>query len=330
MTSKNTNDTQKVVDILGNTITYINPKTVDDTKFDLDLIGKDFLTYENIIHLSDSLNKNFIKLTQHFYGEIPPFNPVLGQQWLNSEDKSSYIWLGNNWVQREKDVIHDVFMFVTYSDEAIKEFVLDEFVFNYTMNNIMLFDQDLKALKFILDSFDSKKVIIKEKNVKTVYALVFHPKDKISNPLINNKIEFITESGQTQYPLGSFLSSSTVNTLTVSLNNTMLKNNEFNVVNDILNIDGKIYRVKKNDKLNVWLHGGSLSNYKTNLKISTNKKHDFLRIPKFFAKLETVEIVDESEKKTINPIIMHEYEDYYEFEFIEKKNVVANAILRIM
>lgn len=318
------NETQKIADVEGNTIAYINPDNINSDKFSLNLFG------ENITELSHSLNENFIKLAQNFYGDVQPHNPIIGQNWFNKEDNLTYKWMGENWVQIERDTTYDSFMFVKYDVSEIKEFVLDEFVFNFTINNIKLYNQDLNDVKFIIDPFDSRKIILKESNVNTLYILVFHPKDRITNPFINRKVDVFTESGQTQFDIDSFLDGTNVNTLSVALNGTMLKNNEFFVQNNILNIDGMIYRVKKDDVLTVWLYGGSLTGYYTNFKVHMSRSESFLNIPKFFKNIVDIEIVDVDDKVTVNPIKTIEYDDYYHFEFMDKKNVIANIYARII
>lgn len=320
----NINNTQKVVDIQGETITYIHPDLIDNIRFSLNLFG------ENTSDLANALNENFIRLTQNFYSEIQPENPIIGQNWFNKADNITYKWLGENWVQMERDNTYDSFMYIMYDVASVKEFVLDEFVFNFTINNIKLYDQNMNDVKFIIDPFDSRKIILKQSNVTTLYILVFHPKDRITNPFINRKMEIFTESGQTQYDIDSFLNGSDLNTLSVALNGTMLKNNEFFVANNILNIDGMIYRVRKDDKLSIWLYGGSLTGYYSNLTIHTNKRNGFLRIPNFFKNIVDLEIIDVDAKTTVNPIEVIEYDDYINFEFLDIKNIKAKVHVRII
>ena len=320
----NPNETQKIVDNTGKTVAYINPDHIDSLNFSLDLFG------ENLSELSHALNENFIRVAQNFYGDTPPVKPLVGQHWLNKVDNITYRWMGDNWVQSTLDTTYDSFMFVKYDVVDIREFVLDEFVFNFTIKNIKLYNQNLNDVKFIIDPFDSRKIILKESNVTTLYIMVFHPNDRITNPFINRKVEIFTESGQTQYDIDSFLDGSNINTLSVALNGTMLRNNEFFVQNNVLNIDGKIYRVRKDDRLTVWLHGGSLSAYYSNFKVHTSRRESFLKIPKFFKNIVEIEIIDVDEKVTINPIETIEYDDYFYFEFLDKKNVIANIYARII
>lgn len=320
----NSNETQKIVDSQGKTITYIQPNIIDVDNFSLNLFG------DKISDISKALNENFIKLTQNFYSDKQPNNPINGQSWYNKSDNITYKWLGDNWIQMDRDTTYDSFMYVMYGIDNIKEFVLDEFVFNFTMNNIKLYNQDMLDVKFIIDPYDSRKIILKQSNVSTLYILVFHPKDRITNPFINRKIELFTESGQTQFDIESFLNGSNVNTLSVALNNTMLKNNEFYVTNNVLNIDGKIYRVKKDDKVTIWLYGGSLSGYYSNLSVTTNKMTSVLRIPNFFKNIVDISIVDIDSKSTINPIMVDNFDDYIDFEFLDKKNIIANLNIRII
>jgi len=285
---------------------------------------------EHTTDLYKALNNNFIKLVQNFYGEEQPINPIIGQNWLNKQDNILYKWYGNNWVQSERDNIYDAFMYVMYDIGNTKEFVLDEFVFNFTINNIKLYDQNMQDVKFIIDAFDSRKIILKQSNINTLYIMVFHPKDRITNPYINRKIEIYTESGQTQFDISAFLNENNLNTLSVSLNDIMLNNNEFYVVNNTLNIDGMIYRVRKDDKLSIWLYGGSLSGYYSNLFIHTNKRSNFLRIPQFFKNIVNIDIIDVDSKTNINPIEVLEFDDYINFEFLDLKNIKAKIHIRII
>lgn len=319
----NPNNTQKIVDTQGKTITYIQPQEIDFDNFSLNLFG------EKTSDLAQTLNENFIRLTQNFYGNEQPINPIDGQNWFSKSDNITYKWLKDNWIQIDRDTTYDSFMYVIY-DVIGKEFVLDSFVFNFTMNNIKLYDQNMGDVKFIIDPYDSKKIILKQSNVTTLYILVFHPKDRITNPFINKKIEIFTTSGQTQFDIESFINGSNINTLSVSLNGTMLKNNEFYVVNNILNIDGMIYRVKKNDKLSIWLYGGSITGYYSNFNITTNKMTDSLRVPNFFKNIVDLSIVDVDSKTTINPLSVNVLDDYIDFEFLDKKNINANLYIRII
>ncbi len=317
-------NTQKIVDSQNNMITYIQPDIINENNFSLNLFG------EQTTDLYKALNNNFIKLVQNFYGEEQPINPIIGQNWLNKQDNILYKWYGNNWVQSERDNIYDAFMYVMYDIGNTKEFVLDEFVFNFTINNIKLYDQNMQDVKFIIDAFDSRKIILKQSNIDTLYIMVFHPKDRITNPYINRKIEIYTESGQTQFDISAFLNENNLNTLSVSLNDIMLNNNEFYVVNNTLNIDGMIYRVRKDDKLSIWLYGGSLSGYYSNLFIHTNKRSNFLRIPQFFKNIVNIDIIDVDSKTNINPIEVLEFDDYINFEFLDLKNIKAKIHIRII
>ena len=317
-------NTQKIVDSQNNLITYIQPDIINENNFSLNLFG------EQTTDLYKALNNNFIKLVQNFYGDEQPINPIIGQNWLNKQDNILYKWYGNNWVQSERDNIYDAFMYVMYDIGNTKEFVLDEFVFNFTINNIKLYDQNMQDVKFIIDAFDSRKIILKQSNIDTLYIMVFHPKDRITNPYINRKIEIYTESGQTQFDISAFLNENNLNTLSVSLNDIMLNNNEFYVVNNTLNIDGMIYRVRKDDKLSIWLYGGSLSGYYSNLFIHTNKRSNFLRIPQFFKNIVNIDIIDVDSKTNINPIEVLEFDDYINFEFLDLKNIKAKVYIRII
>lgn len=318
------NETQVVTDINQDTIGYIDPSIISENKMAINLFGAD------VSELSVPLNENFIRVIQNFYGDEAPYNPMVGQMWFNQNDKLTYRWMGENWVQLERDNTFDSFMYVMYDIGDTTEFVLDEFVFNFTIENIKLYNQEMRDVKFVIDPFDSRKIILKESNITTLYILVFHPEDRISNPFKNRKVEIFTESGQTQFDIESFLDGSDINTLSVSLNDVMMKNNEFSVSNNILTIDGMVYRVRENDKLTIWKHGGSLSSYFTTFHVTVNSRQSFIRIPKFFKSIMTFEIVDLDANMVINPIEVNELDDYFHFEFLDKKNIKINSRLRII
>lgn len=319
----NINNTQKVLDINETTVTYINPNLIDKTSFALNLFGV------NVSEIAIELNENFIRMAQSFYGEMPPINPVIGQFWFNKNDLIQYRWSGFNWVQIERDTTFDCFLYIKY-DVNVTEFVIDESVFNFTIENIKIYNQDMNDVKFIIDPFDSKKIILKDYNVTDLYILIFHPKDRISNPYKNKKLEMFTSSGQTQFDIGSFISDTDTNTLSVDLNGVMLKNSEFSIVNDILTLDGKIYRIRTNDKLTIWKHGGSLDAYYSNLHIKVDKRTSFIRIPTFFKKIVNCEFLDNDSKTFLNPIETVELDEYLHFEFMDKKLISADIKVRII
>jgi len=317
------NETQPVFALDGSTITYIDPSVVSTDKVSFNLLGQD------TSDIAVVLNENFISLAQSFYGTTPPTNPLIGQQWLNATDDLRYVWRGNNWSQTSPDVSFDCFLYIKY-DIQVTEFVIDDTVFNFTINNIKLYNQDMKDIKFIIDPFDSKKIILKETNVTTLYIMVFHPKDRIANPFLNKKTEMYATSGQTQYDIENVLIGTDVSTLSISLNEVMLKNNEFSVVNNILTLDGMVYRIKENDKITIWRNGGSLSAYYSTLHIETDTRVDFLRIPKFFKSLANIELIDVDTKTVINPVNLDEEAEYYHFDFLDDKLVSSTAKIRII
>lgn len=318
-----TNETQPVFALDGSTITYIDPSIISTDKVAFNLLGQD------TSDLAVVLNENFISLAQSFYGQTPPINPLIGQQWLNESDDLRYVWKGNNWVQTTPDVSFDCFLYIKYNIQ-VNEFVIDDTVFNFTINNIKLYNQDMKDIKFIIDPFDSKKIILKETNVTTLYIMVFHPKDRIANPFLNKKTEMYATSGQTQYDIENFLIGTDISTLSISLNEVMLKSNEFSVVNNILTLDGMVYRIKENDKITIWRNGGSLSAYYSTLHIETDARVNFLRIPKFFKSISHIELVDIDTNTIINPINLDEEVDYYHFDFLDTKLVASTTKIRII
>lgn len=323
MATTNPNDTQPVFALDGSTLTYINPAIINTDKVAFNLLGQD------TADIAVAINENFISLAQSFHGVDSPINPLIGQEWLNAEDNLKYVWSGKNWIQNTPNVIFDCFLYIKH-DITDTEFIIDETVFNFTINNIKLYNQDMKDLKFIIDPFDSKKIILKESNVTTLYIMVFHPKDKISNPFLNKKMEVYAESGQTQFDIENFLIGTDINTLSITLNDVMLKNDEFTVVNNILTIDGMIYRIKNNDVLTIWRNGGSLTSYYTTLHIASDTRKDYLRIPKFFKSIQHIELIDVDIKTVVNPINTSVEEEYFHFDFLDEKLIASTLKIRII
>jgi len=317
------NNTQLISDINGEDITWINPNTIDHDKFSLHLFGR------NLIDIADELNENYIRVVQNFYGMYQPINPIIGQTWFNQNDHMIYRWLGDNWVQTEFDKTFDVQVFIKFNLDEL-EFTLDESIFNFTIDNIMIYDQDMNEVKFIIDPFDSKKIILKESNIIDLYIFVFHPKDRISNPKINKKNEIYTTSGQTQFDIESILEGTNINSLSVDLNGILLKNNEFSIINNILTIDGLVYRVKNNDLLTIWKHGGSIGDYYSTWYINIDKPKPYLRIPKNFKTISSIEIIDIDTNNLINPISVEENNLYIQFNFLADKRYKAIINVRII
>ena len=318
-----TNNTQPITDLNGNDITWINPNTIDDDKFSLHLFG------HNVIDIADELNENYIRLVQNFYGIHQPINPIIGQTWFNQNDHMIYRWLGDNWVQTEYDKLFDVQIFIKIDiDES--EFILDESVFNFTIDNICIYNQDMDDVKFIIDPFDSKKIILKESNIVDLYIFVFHPKDRISNPKLNKKNEIYTLSGQTQFDIESILGGTNINSLSIDLNGILLKNNEFSIINNILTIDGLVYRVKNNDLLTIWKHGGSIGSYYSTWYININKPKSYIRLPKKFKTISSIEIIDIDSNSLINPISIDENDKYIQFNFLDYKRFKCIIKVRII
>jgi len=318
------NETQSVYDINGKKITDINPMMIDSTKTGINLLGS------NISELSDAINSNFINVIQSFYGVDAPINPIMGQQWFNQDELIMYRWLGENWIQTDIDNTFDSYLYIKFNIGDMNEFNIDESVFNFTIMNIKLFNQNMEDVKFVIDPFDSKKIILKQSGVTDLYIMIFHPKDRISNPIFNKKTEFLTSSGQTQFEIDSLMQGTNINTLSVDLNGVLLKNNEFSITNNILTIDGKIYRVRANDILTVWKHGGSLTSYYANLHIITNKHNDIIQIPKFFKDIVTLEFYNIDTKTLINPIKYTENKDALIYQFLDKKMLKADLKIRII
>jgi len=317
------NNTQLISDINGKDITWIDPDTIDYDKFSLHLFG------HNIIDIADELNENYIKVIQNFYGRYQPINPIIGQTWFNQNDHMVYRWFGDNWVQTEYDKTFDVQIFIKYDLNEI-EFILDDSIFNFTIDNIIIYNQNMNEVKFIIDPFDSKKIILKESNIIDLYIFVFHPKDRISNPKINKKNEIYTLSGQTQFDIESILEGTNINSLSVDLNGILLKNNEFSIINNILTIDGLVYRVKNNDLLTIWKHGGSIGDYYSTWHIKIDKPKTYLQIPKKFKNIFSVEIIDIDNNSLINPISVEENDSYIRFNFLEDKRYKAIINVRII
>lgn len=237
-----------------------------------------------------------------------------------------YQWDSKNWIQFSRvDYAHDSFMFVRHNTELVTEFVLDEFVFNFTLTNLLIFDQNMNAIKFIIDQFDSRKVILRDKGSHSLYMVVFHPKDIISNPNINKKVDIIATSGQTQFDVKTIIGDIALNTLSLTINDVLVKNNEFYIHNGIVNLNGMVYRVRNGDKVTIWQHGGSIGNYYGKLKLHMSGVSDILRIPKFFKHIETIEFHDTHHRTSISPMDTTTTEKYIEFEFLGSRNLAVEA-----
>lgn len=65
----------------GTIVTTVQDASVDQTT-DLIFVGRNYSGYGEI------QNENFLKLLEHFSNSTPPTNPILGQTWYNTSDKS--------------------------------------------------------------------------------------------------------------------------------------------------------------------------------------------------------------------------------------------------
>jgi hypothetical protein len=62
----------------GTTLTTIQDGTINTTSTSLGLPGRNYAGY------GQTLNTNFVRLTEHFANDVPPPNPIKGQLWYNT------------------------------------------------------------------------------------------------------------------------------------------------------------------------------------------------------------------------------------------------------
>lgn len=314
--------TEEIKDITGEIIGEINSNDVNSTLTPLNLFGTEYPE-----SLNQYLNQNFLLLLQNFASETPPLNPLKGQSWFNTIDEQIYLYNGVNWKQTQLEPTYDIFVF--YYPNPSTEIVLDESVFNLTLNNTIVLNENMESTKFIIDTFDSKKIILKE-SVENITVIVFHPNDKLSNLIKNTKKEFIAQSGQTQFDIGDELGGTDVSTLSVLLNDVLLKPNEFNVVNNTLTIDGKIYRVNKNDILTVYKYGGSIQHYYSSMIVKSTEITDTIKIPKMFQSIKEIIFYDEFDKVILNPLSEENYPSYIEYKFMQPRKLKAEIQVKLI
>lgn len=79
----------------GSALATVEDGTVDSTTTDLTLLGKNYPTY------GFYLNQNFVKLLENFSSIDQPSNPLFGQLWYNSNNKTINLYregsAGNTW-----------------------------------------------------------------------------------------------------------------------------------------------------------------------------------------------------------------------------------------
>lgn len=309
---------EKIFDRTNSTYLELDSNsTNDDTE--ITFIGS------SISDLSNILNKNFTNLLQNFYGSVPPVKAFIGQKWID-EQFIEYFWDGFNWRQSSDEFVYSSQLFCI-DELTSSEFVFDQTIFNYTIDNLILFDSEMEDIKFSIDSFDSKKIILKQSVNAPIYIAVYHPKDKISNPRINKKITFITESGQTQFDIETIMDGTNINTLSVVLNGYILKNSEFSIFNNVLTINGMIYRIKKNDILEIFSKGASLKNYYGSINIFFIGESDKVRInKKLFQSIESISFYNGNDG--INPIDLIETDNYFEYAFLKKYSLKCDLVVK--
>jgi hypothetical protein len=318
---KNMELIQPIFDLDGKKILYIDPNTVYTDSF-INFFG------ENTISIANFLNENNIKLVQNFYSDVPPEPALFRMKWLNKVNNKFYEYNGYNWQQIEKDKVSDVFMYrLEYKDELY----LPNSIFNLGFNNLKLFDDEFNELLYSIDTYDNRKIILKYENVSNVYAVLFHPNDIISNFNYNEKVEFVAESGQTQFDITTLkVEQDNVYNISVVINDVVLKYDEFYVENGILNINGRYYNLSKGDIVKVYKNGGSFEDYHTNIKFYFETEVKKFKIYKFFNRIEEIKIVDVINKQIIEPIDIVEYSDYFEVEIFSDRLIKADIKVRVI
>jgi len=312
---------QPIYDLNGKKILYINPDSIYTDSF-VNFFG------ENTNDIARYLNENNIKIIQNFYSDTPPSPPLFRMKWLNKTNNKFYEYNGYNWQQIEKDKIFDVFM---YKLDYKNELYLPNNIFNLGFNNLKIFDDEFNELIYSIDTFDNKKIILRYDNVNSVYVVLFHPNDIISNFNYNEKIEFIAESGQTQFDINSLkIDQENVYNISVVVNGIVLKNDEFFVENGILNIDGRIYNLSKGDVVKVYKNGASFEDYYTNIQFYFENEVNKFKLFKFFSNIEEIEIMDVTNKQTIEPLNITEFTDYYEIELITNRLIKVKIKVRVI
>ena len=312
---------QPIFDLNGKKVLYIDPNTVYTDSF-INFFG------ENTISIANFLNENNIKLVQNFYSDVPPEPALFRMRWLNKVNDKFYEYNGYNWQQIEKDKISDVFMYrLKYKDELY----LPNSIFNLGFNNLKIFDDEFNELLYSIDTFDNKKILMKYENISDVYIVLFHPNDIISNFKYNEKIEFIAESGQTQFDITSLkVEQDNVYNISVVINDIVLKYDEFYVENGILNINGRYYNLSKGDNVKVYKNGGSFEDYYTNIKFYFENEVKKFKIFKFFNNIEEMKIKDVINKQIIEPVNIIEFTDYFEVEIFTDRLIEANIKVRVI
>jgi hypothetical protein len=319
----NNNKTQIIKDEDGNNIDAINPNTINKSAIGINLLGENLNTYAN------GLNENFIKIIQNFYGNNPPLKPLKGQKWLSKNDNMMYIWDGYTWKQLEENKIFDIKMIVREIDS--KEILIDDSVFKLGIENISIYDQDMNKIIFTFDPNNSERIFIKSPNIKLIYIIIFHPNDKVSNPYFNKKMELISEiNSQTQFDISEIMKGNVKSNISVKVNDDLITFNDFYIENNVLNLNGKIFNIKKNDVIKVWKYGGSLKKYNAELKIEFDEMTDVIRIPKFFEKIRSIKIIDKVNKSLIMPISVEDKINYYEILIMDKKKISAEIDINII
>jgi uncharacterized delta-60 repeat protein len=75
----------------GTLLTEVVEETINQTKIDLTIIGKNYTPYGLY------LNENFVKLLENFSDTKPPTRPIDGQLWFDSAAKKIKIYSGTGW-----------------------------------------------------------------------------------------------------------------------------------------------------------------------------------------------------------------------------------------
>ncbi len=76
----------------GNSSFSVDPSNIDDTKCSITLIG------QNTVDYGDDINRNFVRVMEHFAKSDPPANPIRGQLWFKTlhDYDAGFSWTDSN------------------------------------------------------------------------------------------------------------------------------------------------------------------------------------------------------------------------------------------
>ncbi len=75
----------------GALLTTVNVKTIDDDHTSLVLIGQGIPNY------GDYVAQDFVWLLENFAKNVAPLNPLLGQQWYNTDTGKMSVYTPSGW-----------------------------------------------------------------------------------------------------------------------------------------------------------------------------------------------------------------------------------------